>query len=151
MNAMNRKKTGLMLGTLALSSMLLVGCNSGNEYHPNAEPTQLSAYAATKPYPANAQAQEDSRITAVVNGQSGQLTIRNFSGGPLQDVDVWINQAYVLHVNHIGANGSISLSPADFYNANGQSLGKTPPEGIRKVQIETRDRQLYNAQGPQIE
>jgi hypothetical protein len=111
----------------------------------------LAAYAATKPYPANAQAQDDMRITAVVNQRTGQITIRNFSGAPLRDVDVWINQAYVLHVNQIDANGSKTLNPADFYNANGFSLEKTPPEGIRKVQLQTRDNIIYNIQGPQIE
>jgi hypothetical protein len=138
--------SGLMLG-----AMLLVGCGGPNEYHPNAEPTKLAAYAATKPYPANTQPQEDLRLTASVNRQSGQVTIRNFSGAPLQDVDVWINQGYVLHLNKIEPNGSRTVNPGDFYNANGSSLENTPPEGIRKIQIQTHDNVLYNIQGPQFE
>src|SRR4051812_29192751 len=53
MNRLVNIASGLMLG-----AMVLVGCGGPNEYHPNAEPTQLAAYAATKPYPANAQPQE---------------------------------------------------------------------------------------------
>src|SRR3954464_6322560 len=57
-----------------LSSLLLVGCEAPNtqsggvsrEYMPSAKPTQLAAYAASTPYPANLQAQENPDLVALV-------------------------------------------------------------------------------------
>jgi hypothetical protein len=140
--------TGLIA---ALSSTLLVACadEGSSTYAPNASTGQLAAYAARAQYPANAQPQEDPHLTATVNRSLGHLTMRNFGSVPLRDFNVWVNQAYVLHVDHIDANGSRTIDLPDLYNSTGGSFQRSAADSVRKVQVQTNDGILYNVQGPQ--
>ena len=87
---MNHYLTRCVAGAIALSSMFMIGCETSgpNEYNPHAKPTQLAAYAASLHYPANLQAQSAADLVALVNRQSGQLTILNLSNQPLSDFNI---------------------------------------------------------------
>ena len=61
-----------------------------------------------------------------------QAPVITLSEAALKDFDLWINQSYLLHVDQIPPRGSRSFEAVDFYNANGMSLDKLPPEAIRR-------------------
>ncbi len=137
-------------GRLAMATAaMLIGCSgSANEYVPPATPTELSAYAASLAYPATEQPQDNPMWVAIVYNSSGQMVIHNFANQPISDFRLWINQAYVVHVDRIDANSSRSFSRSILYNIKGNSLSDTG-EPIQRVQIQTADSVLYNVQGPQ--
>jgi len=138
----------------ALVSALLVGCSSSNdEYQPAAKDTQLAAAAASTTFPMNLKAEDDPHLVAMVNAQSGDLTIRNFGTDGLANFDVWVNQAYVLHVNRLDPNSSRTIKTIDLYNSAGNNMSSLPPGSVRTVQIATNDgrgSRLLNVQGPQL-
>lgn len=139
------------LGLALLSSAMLIGCAAPNEYQPTAKPTQMAAYAASRHYPDNAQVQDNAKITATVNRETGAITVHNFSNQELTNFNLWVNQAYVAHVDRIDPNTSKIFNKADLYNSGGNTLDSALSSTIRKVQIETSDGTMYNAQGPQFD
>jgi hypothetical protein len=146
------KKALLAIAIAALPSAMMIGCSSPDDYHPAAKDTQLAAAAASTQYPANLKAEDYPKLTATVNSQTGQLTIHNFDEQKsLDNFDLWVNQAYVLHVNHIEPNSSRTFNPGDLYNSAGNTLSDKPAGSIHQVQIATndgRESKLYNVQGP---
>jgi hypothetical protein len=141
----------LSLGIAALGASMMFGCSSNNEFTPGSEPTQLAAYAAKNPYPADKTAKDNLQLTAVVNHSTGNITVRNFGTGPIEDFRLWVNQAYVMHVDRIEPGTSRVFSLSDLYSSGGDSLKDTSPEQIHKVQIQTSEGKLWNVQGPQVE
>jgi len=133
-----------------LGAGLLVGCSSPNDYTPSASSTNLAAYAATAKFPTNVEPTENAKITAIVNSGNGQLTVRNFGTGVLSNFNLWINQSYVVHVDHLDANSFKVFDPSLFYNSAGNSLSGQPADSIKKVQITTTAGDLINVQGPQM-
>lgn len=91
-------------------------------------------------------ANNDVPVSALV--QPSQTTIRlfNYSTRPLRDVQVWVNQAFVTHLDGIPARGSVTLHTADFYNALGTSL-YNQKQDIHQVQIRSSEG-LINVLGP---
>jgi len=143
---------------LLLSSALLVGCETpaspsataSREYTPNAKPTQLAAYAASTPYPANLQAQENPDLVVLVGKEPGSLTLINTGKQPLRDFNVWINRAYLLHVDRIDPNSVRYLNTSDFYNSAGNNISGAAADSNRQVQVQTADGILYNVKGPVV-
>ena len=143
------KRTSRM--ALAAASVIVaiavVGCGSANEYKPAAQPPQLAAYAASLKYPLDTAAMDNPKLTAIVDGGANQLTLHNYGDGAIENVNLWLNQSYVLHVDKIPAGGYRIFNMGDFYNSGGNNdlAGKD----VKRVQVETTDNKLMNAQGPQ--
>lgn len=138
------------VAVVALASITLIGCaSSNNEYNPSAKPTQLAAYAASAKYPTT-QAHELRQLTVTVDRQNNTITLRNFGVRPLQNFNLWVNGAYVLHVDRLDANGAKTISTGDLFNASGTPLSGMSTDSIRLVQVETSDGDLWTVQGPQI-
>ena len=140
----SRLAAACLSGVLAVSMM---GCGSASEYKPAAQPPQLAAYAASIKYPLNTQAVDNPQLTAIVDGGNNQLTVHNYSDGAVLNVNLWLNQSYVLHVDKIPGGGFRIFNMGDFYNSVGNNdlAGKD----IKRVQVETTDEKLMNVQGPQ--
>lgn len=143
MNYLNRF---LVCGVAAL----LIGCGAsgGREYSPNAKPTQLAAYAASMPFPSNLNAQENPDLVALINRQSGAISLMNLGPQPLRDFNLWVNQSYVLHVDRVDPNTARVINKTDLYNSAGNNMENASPESIRRLNVQTRDGALYNVKGP---
>jgi hypothetical protein len=136
---------------LALSSVAMVaGCRQDGddmELTRENEAATLAAYAATAEFPKDRNAEGNRSIAAVVT-KRGSIKLMNF-GETLTDADVWVNDAFVRHVDRIPGNRTITLSDEKFYNSSGQNLEDQNAIPV-KIQI-TSDKKLYNVLGPQGE
>jgi hypothetical protein len=127
---------------------MLIGCSS-NEYNPPSKPTQLAAYAASVKYPTT-QPQELRQLAATVNSQNTAITLRNFGTRPVTDFNLWVNGAYVMHVDRLEPSGAATFKTENLFNAAGIPLSANAAAPIRQVQVETSDGALWNVQGPQV-
>ena len=143
------RRSIIALTTATLGMGLLAACHSDNDYTPSATSTNLAAYAATAKFPTSAEPKENAKLTATV-APNAELTVRNFSSGVISNFNLWINQTYVLHVDHLDAGSFKTFDPSLFYNSAGNSLAGTTPDMIKKVQISTPNGELMNVQGPQM-
>lgn len=137
----------LRLIAASLSILLIAGCASDNSTSPSAAgptDTERAAYAASVHFPKEAPMR--SEIAAVSMPSEHAVKIYNFSTRPLRNVNVWINQAFVMHINGMPARGSVTLNTANFYNALGSSLVKEN-QGIRQIVINS-DEGVYSVMGP---
>ena len=98
-----RLRNGMILG---LSACLLGGCAGGRvSLIPNSDPnlrktsTQFAADAAARhPYPGDAPKGGQAAARAEVDYMAREIHIINLSNDDWKDVDVWLNQKYVLHI-----------------------------------------------------
>src|SRR5690348_4381350 len=102
-----RKERFPMLKQLALlaAAGALIGCESMSPDSARVSaqaPTapELAAFAGAHRYPATQPTQE-LKAAAIVNHDRGIIKIYNFTSRPLQNVNVWVNQAFVQHLNGI--------------------------------------------------
>ena len=138
---------------IALGAFILVGCSTNASVQnpfkgDDTQKTQLAAFAAQSQYP-NKQASDDLRATALIDRKEGTIKIINSTQQSLTDVKLWVNGAYVTHVDTIPARGIVTIKRENLYNRDGISLAKANA-GITKVQLEQGDR-FYNLEGPAFE
>jgi hypothetical protein len=136
-----------------LGVLVAVGCQSQSESArlANSTPTgaELAAYAGAHQYPTTMPSSDHLRLAAVVNRAAATVKIYNFDQHPIQDANVWINQAFVDHIHGIAPRSSVIIRMADLYNGLGQNfLSLDYP--VSSVQLETENR-LLTAQGPVAE
>lgn len=141
--------------SLLIVAAALAGCSASAEMEPASDASQsqtanaqLAAYAASAELP-QGEASDDLRAAAVVNRESNNLKIYNFSNRALRNVDVWVNGSFVGKVSNIPANGSAMVPRSAFYDSSGRSLAQENTM-INSVQIVDDDK-LYNLQGPAVE
>lgn len=108
---------------------------------------ELAAYAGSHQYPQGEQTRSDIRAAALVNGDT--IKIYNFSTDPIRDADVWVNRAYVRHVNAIAPGSSVAIHTNHLYNGVGQQFA-AKGEHVNIVQIE-QDHNLQTLMGPAAE
>jgi hypothetical protein len=127
----------------------LAGCSAGVSLTPNASsnqpPEQLAAYAGHASYPSTMPASDDLKAAALVSGSS-VLKIYNFGRDPINDADVWVNGAFVYHVDDIPPQSSVTIPTAQLYNGSGVSFASQGGT-FSRVQIKTATG-LYNLWGP---
>ncbi|HEV8379565.1 MAG TPA: hypothetical protein VGP99_11995 [Tepidisphaeraceae bacterium] len=138
---------------IALAGLVLVGCStSARVDNPfkgdDSQKTQLAAFAAQSQYP-NKQASDDLRAAALVDRKEGTIKIINTTQQALTDAKLWVNGAYVTHVDTIPARGMVTIKRENLYDRNGISLAKANGS-INKVQLEMADK-FYNLEGPAFE
>jgi len=136
---------------IALAGLVLVGC-SASVQNPfkgdDTQKTQLAAFAAQSQFPTK-QPSDDLRVTALINKGDGTIKIINTTNQALTDAKLWVNGAFVTHVDTIPAKGPLTIKRENLYNRDGVSLSKASI-GIQKVQLEMADK-LYNLEGPAFE
>ena len=138
---------------IALAGFVLVGCStSASVQNPfksdDTQKTQLAAFAAQSEYP-NKQASDDLKVTALIDRKEGTIKIINSTTQALTDAKLWVNGAFVTHVDTIPARGVVTIKRENLYDRNGIPLAKSNA-GINKVQLEQGDK-FYNLQGPVFE
>jgi hypothetical protein len=140
------------IGLALLAVFLIAGCeSSGGKPAAQSGPvgptdTERAAYAASVHFPGSAQPRTDVPVMALTNPSNNSIRVYNFSDRPMRNADVWVNQAFVSHLEGIPARGGVMLHTTDFYNALGSSLAsQTQP--FRQIQIRTPEG-IYNVWGP---
>jgi hypothetical protein len=107
---------------------------------------ELAAYAGAHKYPTT-QPTRELKAAAIVNRDRGIIKIYNFSGQPLQNVDVWVNQSFVQHLNGVAPGSApVLIRFSDLYNGLGQQFSGQN-EQVRTVQVDA-DGHLYTLEGP---
>ena len=83
---------------------------------------------------------------AIVNADQGLIKIYNFSNQAIREADVWVNQAFVRHINAIPPGSSITLQMSNLYNGVGQQFSQQA-EHVNTVQVQT-DHDMQTLWGP---
>lgn len=140
---------------LILAAVAVAGCASEGPLEKmsgtpsSAEQAQLAAQAASVEYPMNTKSAGQLQSAAIVNRDKHTITIRNFGDQNLQNVNVWVNGAYVRHVDSLPSHSAITINEAQFYNRQGTNL-LSDMVSVNKVQVQSNN-QLWDLQGPQVE
>jgi hypothetical protein len=131
-------------GFLALAMILPVtGCTGDGTptLLPNADPalrrtsTELAADSAKRAYPATAPKDTKAIARADYNLMSRKINLANLSDSDWKNVEVWINQEYVLNVPMFPKNSGESLNFELFYDQYGHHFqtynGKNPVQSVQ--------------------
>ncbi|HWB20071.1 MAG TPA: hypothetical protein VG711_07220 [Phycisphaerales bacterium] len=102
-----------MMGALAAAAAVIGGCNT----------LQDDPALATRPYPTELHTTNTADIQVFRNGT--EIAIVNSTATSYRNVDVWVNQQYVRHVDAIPAGKTVELSLWDFHD----DYGATPSAG----------------------
>ena len=98
------------------------------------KPAEFAADAATRhPYPAGVPVAETYDVRAEADYLFDNLDLLNFSGRPFEDVEVWVNETYVVHLPVL-PDGDVQEIP---FRAMYDGTGDHFPTNNRRAQIET--------------
>jgi hypothetical protein len=149
-----------MKSSLILTSSLFIagiaGCAGRTSFVPNIDPrlrkssTEFAAEAVKHfPYPANAPRGGDAQARAVIGYMLDRIDIENLSDEDWSDVDVWVNQQYVVHVPVMEKNLLKRLDFQMIYNDAGQYFPTDNSKTlVNKVEI-LRGGKMYDVK-PQL-
>ena len=88
-------------------------------------PKRYNAAKATKPYPA---ALGQSEVVAVqVTREGDEMILVNGTAIDFQDIDLWLNRRYMLHVKQLAPGQTMRLAMGDFWDVWG---GGPNPGGL---------------------
>jgi len=131
-------------GFLSLAAILaLSGCTGDGTptLLPNSDPalrktsTELAADSAKRAYEAEAPKGTAAIARAEFNVQDRKFDLANTSDSDLHDVEVWVNQKYVVNVPNISKNSSKTLNFELFYDMDGHHFwtdhGKNPVQTLQ--------------------
>lgn len=147
----------LLLGITLTGLTALAGCAGRAELWPNSDPmlrktsTQFAADAARRfPYKADAPRGGQALANAEVGYFLDRLDVTNLSNVEWTDVEVWINNGYVVHLPRLEAKAIKSVPFQAIFNEQGQSFPtrdggvfSRKPLIISKVEL-YRDGKLYD-------
>ena len=132
-------------GFVALTALLaLNGCMSDGRptLIPNADPAlrktsaEFAADAAKRAYPMDAPHASDTIARAQYNVMEKQFEVANLTNTDWQNVEVWLNQKYVVNVPQFDHNTGKTLDFGLFYDSDGHhfdtNFGNNP---VRSLQI----------------
>jgi hypothetical protein len=132
-------------GFVAVAALLLLtGCMSDGRptIIPNADPalrktsTEFAADAAKRSYPLDAPRASGTIARAQYNVMEKQFEVANLTNSDWQNIEVWLNQKYVVTIPQFDRNTGKSLDFGLFYDNNGHhfdtDFGNNP---VRSLEI----------------
>ena len=142
----------LMLSLLSIA--FLAGCEGRTAIIPVSDgelkktSTEFAADAAKRAYKTDAPRGGDAEAQAVVDhGMFNRMKLINLSGEDWTDVEIWVNQAYVVHLITWPGGKDVNLKKINFamlYNKDGKSF-PTSNKDTRVEKLELfRNGKLYN-------
>jgi hypothetical protein len=135
-----------------LAAGAVSGCAASASFTPamssssNQSETQLAAYAGRVAYPTTMPASNELKAAAMVTPDQKTLKVYNFGSQPIDNADIWVNGAFVYHVDNIAPQSSVTIPSAQLYNSVGASFASQGAP-FSRVQIKT-DAALYTLWGP---
>jgi hypothetical protein len=134
---------------MLLGGVVIAGCQS-DAYDPKANDATLSSYAAKQSFP-NGVTPETDRGPGLFYDVAGNgvITIFNAGDGGFSNLNVWVNQQFVIHVDSLPAHSRIKIAPEKVYDSAAKNLTTIVPENVRKVEITTDgNTHVYDLAGP---
>jgi len=122
---------------LAAATVLAAGCR----------PVLYEPDMATRPYPQWIRQGETLQIQVLNDGDT--MTLINATARSFENVDLWLNQRYLHHVDRIGAGETLRIPMSSFWDVRGEGpnpgglLRYFQPTPIRLVQIQTDERSPF--------
>jgi hypothetical protein len=132
----------------AVVAIALAGCENVQTNNPGmSDDAHLAAFAANSTYPgATTQPSNDLKLGAQIPPNSNNIQLVNYGDEAVAPSDVWVNGAYVQHVQSIPPHGALNLIKSDFYSKGGDRLDQSGAT-VSQVQIDINGK-LYNVLGP---
>ena len=78
------------------------------------------------------------------------VKLYNFTGEPLRDVKIWVNEGYLAPLASLAPDQSATLRRGQFFNRHGVSLAQDRSP-VTTVQVQTGVDSLYQLEGPVLE
>lgn len=138
MSAINRQT--VRLSTLGIIALVVMGCEGSVSLLPDADPELrqpppvFAADAAKRQYEAGAQKIPDTDFRAQYGLILREIDLANISSEDWDNVEVWINHTYVLHLKHFDKKSDKTLYFAMFYDQAGHHFetdyGKNPIKSL---------------------
>jgi hypothetical protein len=138
-NTINRNsRVGTIILSLAAAAALAVGfgCEGRPSLLPNSDKslnqtsTQFAADAATRHYEADAPSGGPAQCRAEIDYAVGTISLANVSDQDWSNVEVWINQNYVVFVPLIEKQSDKTLYFHMIYDTHGNCYKATTAEGV---------------------
>jgi hypothetical protein len=143
----------LPVAAVVIATLLAGGCSNRPTLLPNRDKglrktsTQFAADAAKRhPYKADADRGGEAVARAQIGYALDQLDVVNLSNEDWKDVEIWVNQQYVVAVPAMRKSDLKTLSFRMLYDANGKSFptdNNKPAGRINKVEV-YRDGKMYD-------
>lgn len=136
-------RLGTMMLTFVAAGALAVGfgCEGRPSLLPNSDKnlnltsTQFAADAATRHYEADAPSGGPAQCRAEVDYAAGAISLANVSDQDWSNVEVWVNQNYVVFVPLIEKQSDKTLYFHMIYDAHGNCYKPTASEGVKFVDL----------------
>jgi hypothetical protein len=132
---------------MLLGGAVLAGCQNGPAYPPDAT---LSSYAAKQAFPANL-TPEGNRGPGLFYDVAGNgvLTIFNAGDTAYSNVNIWVNQQFLIHEDSIAPHSRMTIPPEKMYDSSAHNMTTIKSDDIRKVQVTTEgNAHVYDLTGP---
>ena len=127
---------------IALALLALAGCTRNATWLPNSDGAlnkpakEFAADAASRfPYPGDAPRGGEFQARAEVGYDANVINLANFSGGPLTDVELWVNRSYVVFLPRVEVGKTKFIPFKVIYNDQGQHL---PESGVYVEALELK-------------
>ncbi len=141
----------LMMAAVVIFALAAIGCSGRPSVFPNKDKSlrkssaEFAADAAKRhPYPADAEHGGEANARVQVGYSMNRLDVVNFSDEPWVDVDLWVNQKYVIHIPTMPTNKLRSINFQMLFDDKGHYF----PIGNMKTRIEkveaVRDGKIYD-------
>jgi hypothetical protein len=132
---------------MLLGGVVLAGCQAGPSYPPDAT---LSSYAAKQNFPSGV-TPDPVRGSGLFYdvADNGVLTIFNAGDTAYSNVNIWVNQQFLIHEDAIQPHSRMTIPPEKMYDSSAHNLTTIKPDDIRKVQVTTEaNAHVYDLAGP---
>ncbi len=144
-------RISLVMAAVVIFALAAIGCSGRPSVFPNKDKSlrkssaEFAADAAKRhPYPADAEPGGEANARVQVGYSMNRLDVVNFSDKPWVDVDLWVNQKYVVHIPTMPTNKLRSINFQMLFDDKGHYF----PIGNMKIRIEKvevrRDGKLYD-------
>ena len=139
------KRSIVSVAALVIGSAVLVGCDS-SAVKPNGTSEQIAAYAAKVHYPTNMPATPTPTLFYMAGGD-GTITIGNSSDNELDDLNVFVNQKYVVHARKLMPRSTEVITPDTLFDNQGSKFTDADNKTVSSVDLQSGS-SFLRAMGP---
>jgi hypothetical protein len=137
--------------SLALFSLIIVGCATKRVSSVDPDARARIGYAATAHYPGNPQAATTSVMAAAIDHpRDEQIEIINLSDNAIPSPTIWVNGAYLRQLTTLPPRGDVIIAyDGLLQGGNTASDFKRAQQPVTKVELQTGGA-LYTVLGPAV-
>lgn len=139
------KRSIASVAALVLGSVVLVGCD-GSTVKPNGSSENIAAYAAKVDYPTSMQAMDKPTLFYMAD-DDGTITLGNSGNEEMDDLKVFVNKNYVIHVMKLMPRSTVKITPDTLFDKVGNKLADADNKSVTSVEVQS-GAGLMKAMGP---